>query len=204
MNFLPPQPIYKRFFYSFLSGILLLLSGLGVGILYAKKVAGERVSALEAEVAQKRKQLNQAIQLKKNEEKIYESQQPAMDYEKTIQEVEANQRRWKEAADQVHQMVPRGTDLFRLQGIGNQLDGWAYFSSISEATKFLQELVEKKPDLYQEAWIECVGDRCMNEVHKKNANQVLVHFRLDLKREKGVEESSENQSRSGDGSPESS
>lgn len=44
----------------------------------------------------------------------------------------------------------------------------------------------------------------MNEVYEKNANQVLVHFRLDLKREKGVEESSENQSRSGDGSPESS
>lgn len=66
-----------------------------------------------------------------------------MDYEKTIQKVEASQQRWKEAAYQVHQMIPRGTDLFRLQGIGNQLEGWAYFSSIPEATKFLQELVEK-------------------------------------------------------------
>ena len=204
MNFLPPQPIYKRFFYSFLVGILLLVSGLGLGVFYAKKVAGARVSALEAEVAEKRKQLNQAIQLKKREERFYEKQQPVIDYEKTIQKVEDSQLRWKEAADQVHQSLPSGTDLFRLQGLGDQLDGWAYFSSIQEATTFLQQLVEKKSDLYQEAWIECIGDRCMKEDPKKTGNQVLVHFRLDLKREKGEEEPSENLSSSGDGSQESS
>ena len=204
MNFLPPQPIYKRFFYCFLIGILLVISGLGLGVFYAKKIYGTRVSALEAEVAQKRKQLNQAIQLKKSEERFYEKQQPAIDYEKTIQKVEESQLRWKEAADQVQQSIPRGTDLFRLQGLGDQLDGWAYFPSIQEATKFLQQLVEKKPDLYQEVWIECIGDRCMKEAPEKNGSQVLVHFRLDLKREKGEEEPSESLSNSGDGNQESS
>ncbi|UWE03492.1 hypothetical protein [Laceyella sacchari] len=186
MNFLPPQPLSRRFFFWWLA-LILLVVGAGIGgVLYFDRVLEKKVARLEDAVIEKRRAVNEAMLEESKEQKFYDKYQAFFTYRDTIERAEEKRQAWKEAAEAIVTTMPAGARLFQLQGLGNRLDGWALFPSIQEASDFVSMLAQEENEHFSEGWIDCVGDQCAETKVKKEAdkNHVIVRFHFTLQKEK--------------------
>jgi Tfp pilus assembly protein PilN len=186
MNFLPPQPLSRRFFFWWL-GLILLVVGAGIGgVLSFDRVLEKKVARLEDAVIEKRRAVSEAMLEESKEQKFYDKYQAFFTYRDTIERAEGKRQAWKEVAEAIVTTMPAGARLFQLQGLGNRLDGWALFPSMQEASDFVSKLAQEENEHFSEGWIDCVGDQCAAAKVKKEAdkNHVIVRFHFTLQKEK--------------------
>ncbi|SMO85814.1 hypothetical protein SAMN06264849_11048 [Melghirimyces algeriensis] len=102
-------------------------------------------------------------------------------YRKSVEKLEERRVLWSEGLRLVNEKLPAGTELFRSEANGRRMDGWAVFSSGSEAAHFLESL--KKDVRVKGVFLDCFGTNCAEDapLDKKEDGKKILHFHFTWK-----------------------
>ncbi|MBA4544668.1 MULTISPECIES: hypothetical protein [Thermoactinomyces] len=183
MNFLPRQPLVKRWFYLWLSLILVIFVSGVAGIELVNDKLKERVEQMEQRVESKRKTVNDAMEKERAEKKFFKEHGAEFAYRDTVRKADQQRIEWQQGVEALMGSLPPQTKLFELSGVGNRLYGWGLFSDAAVASDFVNKTVNGNRDKVQQGWIDCIGDSCTDLSVKTNDNKngVIVRFHFDLK-----------------------
>jgi hypothetical protein len=185
MNFLPRQPLVKRWFSLWLSLLLFIAVSGAVGIDLVKDKLKGKAAQIEQRMEAKRQTVNDAMQKEQAEKEFYKEHGSEFAYRDTVRKLDQQRKQWEQAVQALSSSLPPQTHLFALSGQGNRLFGWGLFSTAGDASDFVNKTVQGHNDLFEQGWIDCIGDACtdMKVKTNNNKNQVIIRFHFDLKDE---------------------
>lgn len=147
VNLLPREPVVTRFFYGWLTIVIVLLAVLLFTCHQVYTWQVETVQAVSAHVQElQSQQETMAAELKAYQEReaFWETHEPYYRYQEVVNLQEAAQFNWEPVLADMTRALPQGGQIFRLEATGDIVQGLGAVSAMEGVASFAQYMQQSR------------------------------------------------------------